>query len=82
MSHTHKPPELEAPSITLDPLKRACERLAWRKAEVAAAIGISERALEREISAGRFPKPDRVVGRMPIWSDATVRRWLTEGGSR
>ena len=56
-------------------------RLAWRKAELAGVLGISERSLEREVAAGRFPRPDRKVGRMPLWADSTVRRWL-EGGSK
>lgn len=52
------------------------ERLALRLEEVAAALGISRRLLERERSAGRFPRPDRIIGRMPLWSVQTVRTWV------
>jgi predicted DNA-binding transcriptional regulator AlpA len=59
----------------------ATPRLAWRKAEIPAALGISGRSFERLVASGKFPKPDRVVGRMPLWADSTVRRWA-EGGGR
>ena len=55
------------------------QRLALRLDEVAAALGVSRRTIERERSAGRFPKPDLHLGRMPLWTIATVHRW-TEGG--
>jgi hypothetical protein len=49
------------------------ERLAYRLDELADAIGVSRRSLDRERAAGRFPAPDRVVGgKIPIWSRATV----------
>jgi predicted DNA-binding transcriptional regulator AlpA len=57
------------------------ERFALRLDEVARAIGISRRALERERSAGRFPKPDITIGRMPLFRPETIRQWL-EGGSQ
>jgi predicted DNA-binding transcriptional regulator AlpA len=57
------------------------DRLALRLDEVAAAVGLSRRAIERERSAGRFPRPDRVVGRVPLWSPDTVRRWVEGGGA-
>jgi predicted DNA-binding transcriptional regulator AlpA len=56
-------------------------RLALRLDEVAESIGISRRALERERAAGRFPRPDLTVGRMPLWRPETIRRWI-EGGGR
>jgi predicted DNA-binding transcriptional regulator AlpA len=57
------------------------DRLAYRLDDLAQVLGISRRTLERERSAGRFPPPDRLVGKMPIWSVATIRRWV-EGGGR
>jgi predicted DNA-binding transcriptional regulator AlpA len=47
-----------------------------RISEVASSLGISRRALERERAAGRFPPPDRIVGRMPLWRVQTIERWL------
>ena len=57
------------------------ERLTLRLDELAAALGVSRRAIERERSAGRFPKPDLSIGRMPLWRPETIARWL-EGGGR
>jgi predicted DNA-binding transcriptional regulator AlpA len=61
-------------------VRRIDNRLMLRIDEVAAAIGVSRRVLERERSAGRFPGPDKVVGKMPLWSVATVRAWVQGGG--
>jgi hypothetical protein len=57
------------------------ERLTYRLADIAKALGISRRALERERSAGRLPRPDLTLGRMPLWRVETIRRWV-EGGGR
>jgi predicted DNA-binding transcriptional regulator AlpA len=59
---------------------RPIERLALRINEVAAAIGVSRRAIERERSAGRFPAPDLRVGKMPLWKPETLQAWLERGG--
>jgi predicted DNA-binding transcriptional regulator AlpA len=55
-------------------------RFTLRLDEVATAIGISRRALERERSAGRFPKPDLRIGRMPLWRLETILAWIERGG--
>src|SRR5689334_22733593 len=56
------------------------EPLAYRLDELADALGVSRRAIERERAAGRFPKPDLVIGKMPLWRPETVRGWLDKGG--
>jgi predicted DNA-binding transcriptional regulator AlpA len=56
------------------------ERLTLRLAEIAKALGISRRALERERSAGRMPRPDLTLGRMPLWRVKTIREWIERGG--
>ena len=58
------------------PPDKTVERLALRLDDVAATIGLSRSVVERERRAGRFPKPDRVVGRMPLWIPATIQAWL------
>ncbi|MDX2037728.1 MAG: hypothetical protein SFX72_13840 [Isosphaeraceae bacterium] len=58
------------------------ERLALRLDEIAESIGVSRRTLERERAAGRFPKADLRVGRMPLWSRGTVLEWIERGGAR
>jgi predicted DNA-binding transcriptional regulator AlpA len=50
-------------------------RLLWGWPELLAALGIPRRSLEREILAGRFPKPLRRIGRRPFWSPDDIRRW-------
>jgi predicted DNA-binding transcriptional regulator AlpA len=52
------------------------ERLAYRLAELAEALGVSRRTLERERSAGRFPPPDLMMGKAPLWSPATIQAWI------
>ena len=40
---------------------------------------MSRRAIERERAAGRFPRPDLTIGKMPLWRLETVRAWLERG---
>jgi hypothetical protein len=56
------------------------ERLTFRIDELAAALGVSRRILERERSAGRLLKPDLHIGRIPLWRIDSVRDWLERGG--
>ncbi len=58
------------------------ERLAWRLSDVARALGVSRRTIERERSAGRFPAPDLRLGKAPLWQPQTIRRWVEGGGCR
>jgi predicted DNA-binding transcriptional regulator AlpA len=51
-------------------------RMALRLNDVAATTGLSRRSVERERASGRFPKPDRVVGRMPLWRPETIEKWI------
>jgi len=68
------------PDLT-DDVRPPVERLALRLDDVAVAIGVSRRCLERERSAGRFPPPDRRIGRLGLWRPETIDRWLSEGGA-
>lgn len=58
------------------------ERMTWRIEDIVKALGVSRRAIERERSAGRFPRPDLTIGRMPLWRPETISRWLEGGGYR
>lgn len=62
------------------PLETARVRWAMRISEVADALGVSRRMIERERAAGRFPRPDLVIGRMPLWKPETIRALLERGG--
>jgi hypothetical protein len=73
-------PEADAngrPSAALD-AKPPVERLALRFDEVAAALGVSRRLLERELSAGRFVRADLYIGRVPLWRFESLRAWLAQ----
>ncbi|WP_165253826.1 helix-turn-helix transcriptional regulator [Paludisphaera soli] len=58
----------------------AVDRLTYRLDEVAAALGVSRRTIERERSAGRFPRPDLRIGKSPLWTRESLVRWIAEGG--
>ena len=49
--------------------------------ELARILAASRRSIERLRSAGKLPKPDLHIGRMPRWKAETIRRWI-EGGGR
>jgi hypothetical protein len=73
-------------AAVLPGLKAALDRrprvqpLAYRFDELADALGVSRRVLERERSAGRLPKADLYIGKMPLWRVESVRAWLERGG--
>jgi hypothetical protein len=58
------------------------ERLAYRLDEVAEALRVSRRHVERQLSAGRFPKPDLRLGRVSLWSVETVRGLMGGASSK
>jgi len=49
--------------------------------DLVALLSCSRRLVERMRSAGRVPRPDIKVGKMPRWRVETIRRWI-EGGGR
>jgi len=49
--------------------------------DLAALLSCSRRLVERMRSAGKVPKPDIKIGKMPRWRVETIRRWI-EGGGR
>ncbi len=55
--------------------------ITWRLDAVAKALGVSRRSLERLRAAGRFPRPDAHIGKMPIWMPETIRAWVEGGGA-
>ena len=54
-------------------------RITLRLDEVADAVGVSRRVLERERAAGRMPKPDMRIGKMPLWRPETIYTWINSG---
>jgi predicted DNA-binding transcriptional regulator AlpA len=47
---------------------------------LAKILSVSRRTIERQRSAGNFPRPDLYIGKMPRWQPETVRRWIAAGG--
>ncbi len=84
MSRRQKPSPASAPDpssldATLADTRttwRSTERLTLRLDDLAEALGVSRRTLERERSAGRFPRPDLLIGKMPLWRPDTVHAWI------
>ena len=65
-----------------DPLKRTIEPLTYRISDLAKALGLSRRSIERFRASGAFPKPDAKAGRCPLWRPETIQAWLTKGGAQ
>jgi predicted DNA-binding transcriptional regulator AlpA len=61
---------------------RQPDRFTLRLEEVAGAFGVSRRTIERERSAGRFPRPDILIGKIPLWRPRTVEAWIEERSRR
>jgi predicted DNA-binding transcriptional regulator AlpA len=59
------------------------DRLAYRLDELETRLGLSKRHIQREVSAGRFPRPVK-VGRVSLWPVETIRAYLDgeRGGRR
>jgi predicted DNA-binding transcriptional regulator AlpA len=74
------PSGMDASPEAPDPFETETWRIAYRLAELAAALGLSRRTIERERSAGRFPPPDLTIGKMPLWKPETIRAWVEKGG--
>jgi predicted DNA-binding transcriptional regulator AlpA len=74
------PETARGPAGSAEGRRPPVERMALRIEEVAAALGVSRRAVERERSAGRLPRPDLTIGRMPLWRVETIRSWMERGG--
>ena len=48
--------------------------------DLATVLNCSRRLVERMRAAGKVPKPDLKVGRMPRWRAEMIRRWIAHGG--
>jgi hypothetical protein len=75
-------PEPGRPTAPAPEPRLAVEKLAYRLNSVAELLDISRRLLERERAAGRFPPPDKHIGKCPVWTRDTLRAYLAEGDRR
>jgi hypothetical protein len=48
--------------------------------DLATVLKCSRRLVERMRSAGKVPKPDIKIGKMPRWKPETIRAWIERGG--
>ena len=76
------------PTAAIEPLLRS-DRLATLGLEplatlddLAASLSVSRSSIERMKSAGKLPRPDLHIGRMPRWRPETVRRWIDGQSTR
>jgi hypothetical protein len=67
---------------TIDQTPAPFDRLSYRWSELPAVLGVPRRTLERAVAAGKFPHPDRRLGRVCLWSRDTLARWLAGDGGR
>ena len=68
------------PTAPIIPFASPSIKLLWGWPDLLSATGLPRRTLEKEISAGRFPKPVRYVGRRPFWLPRIVAQWAEGGG--
>jgi predicted DNA-binding transcriptional regulator AlpA len=88
--HKHERPQLEARGVVDDPRQdhptappsavSIQDKLLWGWDDIAALTGLSRRLLERQLSAGKMPRPDLRVGRRVLWRPNTIRSWI--GGEK
>jgi predicted DNA-binding transcriptional regulator AlpA len=62
--------------ITSDITSYITSPIAYRQNDLPNVTRLSVRTIQRLRKTGEFPAPDRMVGRSPIWSAATVAAWL------
>jgi predicted DNA-binding transcriptional regulator AlpA len=57
------------------------DKLVWGWDDITALTGLSRRLLERQLSAGKMPRPDLRVGRRVLWRPSTIKSWIGGGQS-
>jgi hypothetical protein len=50
------------------------------KADLGQILRVNTRTVERMVSAGKLPKPDLYLSRMPRWRPSTIRDFIESGG--
>jgi hypothetical protein len=61
---------------------RGVSRLAYRREELADALGISLRLVDLAIHRGELPQADLRIGRLRLWSAARLSAWIQQAGRR
>ena len=81
MSRTPKPIPAPPDDLPDGRVSRPLGILTCRLDDLPDALGVSRRTIERQRSAGRFPRPDLHIGKMPLWRVETIRAWVEGGGA-
>jgi predicted DNA-binding transcriptional regulator AlpA len=68
-------PRLRHVDATASSDRAPLPRLLLWKRDVAAMLGVGVRTLERMISAGEIPAPDRRLRGRPAWLARTIHEW-------
>lgn len=50
----------------------------WKK-DVCQMLGVSQRTLDRMVSTGEIPRPNRRLRGRPAWFSLTIYEWVAEG---
>ncbi len=50
--------------------------------DVAELVGVKVPTIRTYLHRGDMPKPDRVIGRSPVWRRETIDAWLAERPGR
>ena len=56
------------------------QRIAITLRELAEHLGVSRRLIQKEVAAGTFPVPSRLVGNKRLFSLKRVEEWLSKEG--
>ncbi|MEW4568504.1 helix-turn-helix domain-containing protein [Tautonia sp. JC769] len=70
---------MSKPSIISEPPSAPVEPLLSID-DLGRLLNCGRRTIERMLSAGKLPKPDLRIGRMPRWQPTTIRHWIASGG--
>lgn len=65
--------------MSTDAKKASVDPIAVGTRDLPRLTSLSMRTIDRLRSSGRFPKPDKRVGRRSLWLVSTIRAWLGEG---
>ncbi len=72
------PARITAPPVPPKPDDSLAQLLSV--ADLARVLNGSRRTIEHLRAAGKLPRPDLHIGKMPRWKAETIRRWIEEGG--
>jgi len=73
---------VQSQSIAAHPSKASLIPTLVTRDDIADALRVDKRTLDRLRSAGKLPKPDLFIFRSSRWRPETIRAWIESGGGR